>query len=108
MIVINKYLVPKGYAAITIYPFIIFRDKKYMTDHIVRHETIHIKQQKEMLVLPFYLWYGIEYLIRLIQYKNKFEAYKNISFEREAYDNEGKLDYLSKRGLYSWFKYLME
>nr|DAU35071.1 MAG TPA: hypothetical protein [Caudoviricetes sp.] len=35
--------------------------------------------------IGFYLWYIIEYLIRLIMYRDTKLAYKNISFEREAY-----------------------
>ena len=31
-------------------------------------------------------------------------AYKNISFEREAYSNQSNLSYLSERKHYSWFK----
>ena len=50
-----------------------------------KHEKIHIAQQKEMLVIPFYLWYFIEWLVRLFK---KGNAYQNISFEREAYVNE--------------------
>ena len=33
-------------------------------------------------------------------------AYKNISFEREAYQNQDDLDYLSNRKHYSWFSYI--
>jgi hypothetical protein len=39
---------------------------------------------KEMLYIPFYLWYGVEWLIKLLC---KGNAYRNLSFEREAYDN---------------------
>jgi hypothetical protein len=39
---------------------------------------------KEMLYIPFYLWYGVEWLVKLFC---KGNAYRNISFEREAYDN---------------------
>ena len=73
---------------------------------IINHESIHIKQQKEMLVIPFYIWYCFEYLIRYLQYKNWYKAYQNISFEREAYKHERDLNYLQNRKLFSWFKYL--
>jgi hypothetical protein len=39
---------------------------------------------KEILYIPFYLWYGVEWLIKLFY---KGNAYRNLSFEREAYDN---------------------
>lgn len=71
------------------------------------HEYIHTMQQIEMLFLFFYLWYGIEYLVRLVQYRgNRMQAYYNISFEREAYANEKYPDYKLYRRLYSWTKYL--
>jgi len=106
MNIICKYLVPNGYAAITVYPFVFYKDKKYMTEHTVQHEQIHKEQQLEMLIIPFFIWYGIEYLIRIIQYKDLIMAYKNISFERESYDKEATLGYLKERRIYSWLKYL--
>ena len=33
-------------------------------------------------------------------------AYKNISFEKEAYDNENDMDYLDKREHFSWIEYI--
>lgn len=72
----------------------------------VNHETIHTKQMQELLYIFFYLWYVIEYLIRLIIYRNTKLTYKNISFEREAYQNQGDLDYLSNRKHYNWFNYI--
>lgn len=41
-------------------------------------------------VFLYYAWYGIEYLIRLIQYRDRDRAYRMISFEREAYDLENE------------------
>ena len=45
----------------------------------------HTAQMKEMLYIFFYLWYVVEWIIRLFM---KGNAYRNISFEREAYSNE--------------------
>ena len=56
-----------------------------------------------MLYVPFYLWYIVEYLIRLL---GKGDAYRNISFEQEAYSNEKDMNYLKNRKHFSWFKYL--
>ncbi len=58
-----------------------------------------------MLVFPFYVWYIIEYLFRLIQYKDRRKAYFNISFEREAYANEKDLNYLTNRSFWLFIKY---
>ena len=72
----------------------------------VNHEKIHLRQQLELLVLPFYIFYVLEYIIRLIQYKNKDLAYRNISFEREAYTNETDSDYLKNRSFFGFLNYL--
>lgn len=87
---------------ITIYPFIILRNRYKNAVVIKTHESIHIKQQQELLVLPFYFLYLLEWLLKLPKYGK--EAYYNISFEREAYDNERKKNYLQTRKNYSWIK----
>ncbi|VTP89248.1 hypothetical protein [Sphingobacterium daejeonense] len=93
--------------AITIFPFIFL---KYHSDKInkilINHERIHILQAIELLILPFYILYLTEFIVRLIQYRNFTRAYLNISFEREAYENENNLDYLKTRKLYSFLKYV--
>ena len=61
---------------------------------------------KELLFIPFYLIYISEWLFRLIQYRNSDKAYRNISFEREAYGNGNDLLYLKRRSPYAWTKYL--
>ena len=70
------------------------------------HELIHTEQQLEMLILPFFLWYGVEWLIRLILYRNFYEAYRNISFEQEAYLNQNQMWYPEERSHFTWIKYL--
>lgn len=87
---------------ISLYPFGIYVDNKDV--YMINHEKIHWQQQKEMLVIPFYIFYIIELLIRKIK-KRHFEAYLSLSFEREAYDNQYNLNYLKERKMYSWVKY---
>jgi hypothetical protein len=72
---------------------------------VVNHERIHLRQQLELLIVPFYIIYGLEFVFRLIAYKNWKEAYQNISFEREAYKNEKDLDYLKTRPLFGFMRY---
>lgn len=106
MIVINKYLVPKGYIGITLYPFVLLKDeqlRRYTT--LITHESIHLQQQLELLVIPFYLLYVSEFLLKLLYYKNWTTAYKNISFEREAFANEKDLNYLKLRPFWSFMKF---
>jgi len=107
MIVVCKWLVPKGYLAITIWPFIFVRNNNLKkVDDLINHEKIHLRQQLELLLILFYLWYGIEYLVHYMKGKDSIKAYKSISFEKEANWNENDLDYLDNRKWFSWFKYL--
>lgn len=96
---------------ITLWPYIVLREKynssayyKRLAERIINHESIHIRQQQEMLVIPFYLWYGIEWFLKLFKYGAK--AYNNISFEREAHSNDENLNYLKERKFWAWIKYL--
>lgn len=105
-LIVSKYLIPKGFTGLTIYPFVILRERKDRAVlEVLNHEKIHIRQQLELLVLPFFIWYFLEYLIRLAQYKDKHLAYRNISFEREAYANEKDFDYLKNRSVWRFLKY---
>ena len=91
---------------ISLAPFGIYIKKEYLTfKGIANHEKVHWKQQLEMLIIFFYLWYGIEWLIRRLFINGK-NAYKNISFEREAYANEYNFEYLQARKHFNWFKYM--
>jgi hypothetical protein len=97
-----------GISGITLFPFIILRDKHLKLDkRIMNHERIHIRQQVELLVLPFYVLYLIEYAIGLIKYRNRFSAYMNISFEKEAYKNDSDLDYLKDRKWWAWRRFIL-
>jgi hypothetical protein len=107
IVLILKYLTPKGFRGITVFPFVFLKDEKDREDVVMlNHERIHIRQQIEMLIVPFFLWYGIEFLIRWVQFKNRFAAYRNISFEREAYANEKDPGYLKQRSFWNFLKYI--
>lgn len=103
MKIIKNNIIPfSGYKAINLFG-ILFYKGTYPKDKVINHEAIHTEQMKELLYIFFYLWYGIEYFIRLFQHGNK---YRSISFEREAYDNDSNLEYLKTRKRYAWFKYV--
>ena len=104
-IIIKSKLVPK-HICVNLFGTIWTRDKSWIDKYVINHERIHTQQQKELLFLPFYILYIIEWLFRLLQYRNQNKAYLNISFEREAYKYDRDLTYLSKRKLYSWIKLL--
>lgn len=104
MVKVYKVKCLKG-AGLTIWPFIFVNPNKTSNlDATINHEKIHIEQQKEMLIIFFYIWYFIEWPIRIIKHGKK--AQKNISLEREGYKNRLNLLYLSKRKRYAWIKYL--
>ena len=89
-----------------VYPFVLIGKEAEITEQLLTHERIHLKQQLETLVLPFYLWYFLEFLIRFVQYRNFEKAYRNISFEREAYYFESQEEYLTIRKRYAWIGFL--
>jgi hypothetical protein len=106
MIVVSKFLVPNGYKGMTIWPFIFVNSQKHKEDIVVmNHEKIHLKQQLELLIIPFYILYFLDYMIGVAKYRNTRLAYKNIIFEKEAYMNQNNLDYLKERKFFSFIKY---
>ena len=107
ILIVFKYLTPRGFRGLTFFPFVILTNTNDALDSVcVHHEKIHLRQQLELLILPFYVWYFLEYLIRLVQYKDRKKAYYNISFEREAYVNEKDLHYLKQRSFWMFLKFI--
>jgi hypothetical protein len=106
-LIVTKYLIPKGYRGMTLFPFVFVKQSVDIKNPVfVNHERIHLRQQLELLVIPFFVLYFLEYLVRLIQYRNRDLAYRNISFEREAYANEKNLDYLKQRFFWNFLKFV--
>jgi len=92
-------------AGMAIFPFILLKSQKLKTDReIINHEKIHLRQQLELLILPFYVFYLINYLINLLRYKNHGQAYRKIIFEQEAYLHEANMEYLKNNNWYGWIK----
>jgi hypothetical protein len=107
IVLVSKYLTPRGFRGLTVYPFVILKNKNDKQNVVLmNHERIHLQQQLELLIVLFFILYLIEFFARLIQYKKSNLAYKNISFEREAYSNEKDLYYLKQRPFCSWYWYL--
>jgi len=122
----NKFIPFKGYSAIMLFGLLFTRDKSRITATTKRHETIHTFQMVEvnaitllllcvlcllwlswwwllLALVAYYLVYITEWLIRLFL---RGCAYRNISFEREAYANQSDTCYLERRRLFSFFKYI--
>ena len=124
-IIRNKYIPFPGYKAINLFGVLFVKNNAKIDEVTINHESIHSAQIAEVMIasIPFalllwlftnvwlglllviasyYLWYVIEWLIRL----PKGNAYKNISFEREAYANENYSDYSNERKPFSFLNYL--
>jgi cbb3-type cytochrome oxidase subunit 3 len=91
-------------SAITLFPFIISRDE--MSDTTIRHEIIHIEQQRELLVIFFYILYVWYWLKGKAAGMTNDEAYMNIPFEQEAYRKMYDEDYPIKRQRHAWRQYI--
>lgn len=104
MKVIYNNIIPfKGFKCINLFGVLFVRKGCFMSDKDFNHEAIHSAQMKEMLYVGFYLWYFIEWIIRLCC---KGNAYKSLGFEKEAYAHDDDLTYLTTRVRFAWWKYL--
>ena len=107
MILVFRHFFYKNYVGLSLWPFIFLKNRSLKNDGVlINHEKIHLRQQKELLIIPFYILYLLEWCVRTILYLDSYKAYQNLSFEREAYLHEKNLDYLSNRKSFSFIKYL--
>ena len=106
-IIYNRFIPFKGFVAINLFGILFARNeyRNKINDRTINHESIHTAQIKEMGYIFFYMWYIVEWLIRLFVNSN---AYRNISFEREAFINDDNLNYLKTRKRFSWLKYIKQ
>ena len=105
MKVIYNNIIPfRGYKCMNLFGVLFARKNANMDPITLNHEGIHTAQMKELLYVPFYILYGVEYLLKLLKYFDGHEAYKNISFEREAYRYERDLQYLQSRKHYGQWR----
>jgi hypothetical protein len=96
------------YRGITIYPFIfIYVEGLPATEkfRLVHHEQIHIRQAAEEYVVWFYIKYLWYYVANLFKGMNFDKAYRNIPYEREAYDNQRRIGYLANRPRFAYRQY---
>lgn len=105
-IIKNKIIPPRGFTYVNLFGVLFTRRDKSISDKTLNHEMIHTEQMKEMLYIFFYLWYLIEWFVRLIMLRDSHKAYRAISFEQEAYANQYDLTYREGRKRYHWFSYV--
>lgn len=107
--ILKRLSVFMSIGGIAIFPYVILREKYRdgKTKHwvnankkTINHEAIHFQQALELGVIPFYFLYVLEWMFKLPFYGA--EAYYQISFEKEAYENEKDLEYLNSRVRYNW------
>lgn len=123
-VVYSKILPIKGYFAMNLFGVCFIRKEykgyegtTYMESSI-NHESIHTCQildftpvwMPQWLRLTvggiiFYLLYFLEWIFRLLTPPMK-TAYRDISFEREAYHNDNNFSYIEGRKRFSWIKYI--
>lgn len=129
--IVNDILPSEEFTALTIWPLIFIQRAKerLFNDVAENHEHIHGRQQIEMLIvgiilaiafffiigwwslllIPIYFWlYIIEWVVRLIIYRDNDEAYRNISTEQEAYDHQAERYYLDVRKHFAWLRYMFK
>jgi hypothetical protein len=95
--------------AITFYPFLFVCSDTRNHEELIRHETIHIRQQLELLIIGAWLLYLCEYWYA--KYIKKFDArqaYYYTALEQEAHRNAMNTRYLAERKPYAMFRYLRD
>ena len=104
MRIVRTRHIPFGhYSAINLLGVLFVHPDVYLSQELINHERIHTRQMLELAVLPFYVLYVLEWLVRLPMRGN---AYRNISFEREAYRHQHQPHYLDHRRPYAWLRCL--
>lgn len=104
-IIHTKYFPVGRYATINLFG-VLFTKLRNPSPVTLNHEAIHTAQMREMLFIPFYLWYVVEFIVRLLLKRNWHKAYRSVSLEREAYDFQGYFHYLEDRRCFSWLRKL--
>lgn len=130
MIIIKNKTIPFGrYKAINLFGIVF--TKKDLSEKSKNHEKIHSEQIFETSVLgvvligmivilcnisyawcflgllTYYIIYGLEYLIIRFFHKKQNDAYHDVSFEEEAYENDDDLEYIEDwRTPFNWIKYM--
>lgn len=94
-------------AGMALFPFVLVKEREYALDPVLmNHERIHLRQQLEMLILPFYILYIVNYLFNLSKYGHHYVAYRKMYYEREAYVNERNMKYLKNRKFWAFLGYI--
>ena len=96
-------LSPIDIYAMSLGPFVVSRGTINTKTRV--HETIHYKQWIELGYVGFIILYPTFWIINLMRGMSGPEAYFNIPFEIEAYDNQNDLGYVFNRKHYAWLNF---
>lgn len=91
-----------GAKYVNLFGYLITSKHAVVTPVDYNHEAIHEAQMKELLYVPFYILYFINWIVNIPLCWNLHKAYRMICFEKEAYSKQNNLDYLRTRKHYSW------
>ena len=110
MVIIENNIIPfKGFLAINLFGIFFVRKEYWVKTSeerkkvVYNHESIHTEQMKELWYVFFYLLYFLEWIFRLFV-NGPSKAYDNISFEREAYENQNDFEYIENRKKFSQWR----
>lgn len=63
--IVSTNMVPSKFDAVTVWPFIFIRPASRGDAALLTHETVHYKEQRAWLVIPWLLCYGLSKSFRL-------------------------------------------
>lgn len=92
MIIVKNSLLAKmiRVKGIVLFPFIFFADKN-PNQILINHEMIHLQQIRRDGLFKFYFNYLKNYSINRLNKMSHFEAYRSISYEVEAFENQNEI-----------------
>jgi len=103
-IIHNRMIPGRNFLAVNLFGVVFVKKNATLTAVDINHERIHTAQMREMLFVFFYIWYGIAWTFLLFKYRSRIQAYRHLSLEQEAYDNERDMNYLLHRKPYAWLR----
>lgn len=130
---IAKHLLFANYTTITLFAWVFTKwSEKEAKQSTINHECVHARQWIELTVasglliwlgmllfgysawwlllsaMTFYIWYVLEFVVKWFygSIMGNYNAYKNISFEREARLSEKDNNYLENSTYFGWLKML--
>lgn len=102
-LIYNRYIPLTG-RMLNVCGVVFIRCGGKVTDLELNRQAIHTEQMKPLLGVFYYLWYGVEWLVKLPRYGSR--ARRNVSFVREAWENQSDPEYLNSRARFAWLDYL--